>query len=244
MGSLGKHIGDVTLMCESDYGSNRAKPRIALEGYPSVWVFDMRSSLTKNMGLISRKKEVAKFLSDIRNDGRYRLRPLEYQTFDRTTPELLMGIMRRRVAEGEEGVVIKYPFDSVLDMETWLKRKKEVEVDMVCMGFNESDADWHAIDWDKLGMDGPPDSMVGAIIGGLYKEDGKLHPACLVGAMELDLRIDAAVNPNKFIGKVFVAKGFEWFSKTGSLRHPSFIRWRDDKPATECNMKQKPRLIL
>ena len=244
-GSLGKVIGDMTLMCESDYGSNRAQERIHRVGHPSVWIFDVRSSFTSQMGLLKRKAEIARFIADIPNDGKYKLETLEYQVLEHgTSPDELTRLMEQKVETGEEGLVIKYPLDVPMSIETWLKRKKELEIDMVCMGFEESKADWHAIDWKARGFEVPPSSMVGAVVGGLYWPDGFLKPACSIGAMDLELRIEAALNPVKFIGRVFTAKGFEWFRDTGALRHPSFIGWRDDKPKEDCNFLQKPRLIL
>jgi len=245
-GSLGKVIGNMTLMCESDYGSNRAQPRIKREGHPSVWIFDIRAPFTSEMNLIRRKEEIARFIADIPNDGFYELRSLEYQVLDHgTSPEEILGMMKQKVESGEEGLVIKYPLDSRLENETWLKRKKELEADFVCLGFEESEADWHAIDWKSRGFVGKPDKLVGAVVGGLYFQDGALKRAVSVGALNLELRIEASLNPGKFIGKVFTVKGFEWYrDESGAMRHPSFIGWRDDKPAVDCNLQQKPRLIL
>ena len=46
-------------------------------------------------------------------------------------------------------------------------------------------------------------------------------------------------NAEDYIGKVFTAKGNGWYP-SGSIRHPKFKGWRDDKKADECSIEQIP----
>ena len=44
---------------------------------------------------------------------------------------------------------------------------------------------------------------------------------------------------DSYIGKVFTAKGNSWYP-SGSVRHPKFKEWRDDKTPEECTLEQIP----
>jgi len=100
------------------------------------------------------------------------------------------------------------------------RMKAEVTMDYVCIGFLESDSDTYA------------GNGVASVIGGLYV-DGDLIKKCKVSGLTDELRREFYANPNKYVGRVFEAKGKK-VSKKGALRHPDFIRWRDDKSPVEC----------
>lgn len=51
--------------------------------------------------------------------------------------------------------------------------------------------------------------------------------------MSDDQRLEFGKNGDAYIGKVVEVAGFEVFD-SGSMRHPSFVRVRDDKDAKEC----------
>ena len=63
--------------------------------------------------------------------------------------------------------------------------------------------------------------------------NGELKEVANVSGMKEDVRY--AFNPNEDIGRVIEVKAQEIASK-GRLRHPRFIRWRDDKPQKECTI--------
>ena len=101
-------------------------------------------------------------------------------------------------------------------------RMKRVETaDFVCTGFNAGSGQWV----DRFC----------SVRGGLYTH-GDLNTVCNVGGLSDAQRADVTAHPLKFIGRVFEAEGKGRF-ESGALRHPSFLRWRDDKRPTECTWK-------
>lgn len=105
------------------------------------------------------------------------------------------------------------------------RMKAETTADYVCIGFKESDSDTY-MGWG-----------VACVIGGLYDGD-ELVKICKVSGLTNDLRKEFFDHPDKYVGRVFEAEGKK-ISKKGALRHPNFLRWRDDKPATDCVVPSK-----
>lgn len=68
--------------------------------------------------------------------------------------------------------------------------------------------------------------------GGLYV-DGELVKRCSVPGMNDEQRREFLQNKDKYVGRVFECHGKK-ISKKGSVRHPEFIRWRDDKDPEDC----------
>ncbi|MCG8435899.1 MAG: hypothetical protein MJA83_17895 [Gammaproteobacteria bacterium] len=100
------------------------------------------------------------------------------------------------------------------------RMKRQVTMDYVCMGFEDSDSDTYQ-GWG-----------VASVVGGLFV-DGKLQQVCRVSGLTDELRGDFFINREHYVGTVFEATGKK-VSKRGSLRHPNFIRWRDDKLPELC----------
>lgn len=100
------------------------------------------------------------------------------------------------------------------------RMKRRVTVDYVFLGIEESDSDTYR-GWGAA-----------AIVGGLYV-DGELTRVCKVSGLTNELRKDLFDNRDKYVGRVFEAQGKK-LSKRGALRHPDFLRWRDDKRAEDC----------
>lgn len=103
------------------------------------------------------------------------------------------------------------------------RMKRAVSMDYVCMGFEDSDSDTYA-GWG-----------VASILGGLYI-DGSLVQVCRVPGITDELRAEFFNNREKYVGRVFEAHGKRVF-KSGALRHPEFIRWRDDKLPKDCVLR-------
>lgn len=120
---------------------------------------------------------------------------------------------------GFEGIVFKKSTDTYLDA-TWPRCKRTFTMDYVCMGFNEGGGKYKG--------------MAGSIRGGLYV-DGVLTEICSVGGLTDIMRQFMWSNPDDFVGRVFEARGFGLFP-SGALRHPSFLCFRDDKPAQDCKL--------
>jgi len=121
-------------------------------------------------------------------------------------------------SKGFEGLVFKQgslPYHS----SALGRMKKKITIDYVVMGFTEG----------KNRLEG----TLGAIEGGLFV-DGKLKKVCTVGGGFSDFdRHSIWKNRANLIGKVFEATGKVLFD-SGALRHPTFIRFRDDKKSGEC----------
>lgn len=107
-------------------------------------------------------------------------------------------------------------------------------------------------DWWKL----KPYATIDCIVGGITPGKGKLSG--LTGALQLYLldqdgkRVDVGEVGTGFaqhercfgvevIGKV-IEVAAEGIGRLGGLKFPSFIRWRDDKPAEECTIDQLENL--
>ena len=100
------------------------------------------------------------------------------------------------------------------------RMKANFTMDYVCMGFEESDS----ITYAGIG--------VKSVLGGLYHGE-KLVQTCRVGGLTAEQREEFLDNPDRYIGRTFEAEGKK-LSKRKSLRHPNFIRWRDDKDPKDC----------
>lgn len=70
--------------------------------------------------------------------------------------------------------------------------------------------------------------MVGSLLVSVYR-DGALVEIAAVSGMDDETRREAASS----VGRVVEVEYMEIASQ-GRLRHPRFLRWRDDKPANEC----------
>lgn len=82
--------------------------------------------------------------------------------------------------------------------------------------------------WRKLGCPPTHDTLV--VAGQKYElvEFGQVA----LGDEETSLAVTK--EPEIFLGKVMEVKANDRFQNTGRLRHPVFIRWRDDKAVEEC----------
>lgn len=71
-------------------------------------------------------------------------------------------------------------------------------------------------------------------------EDGKLNHIASVGS-GFDLVYRTTVKPDALIGRVCEV-AYDSVAGQGRLRHPRFLKWRDDKTSSECTMDQiKPK---
>jgi bifunctional non-homologous end joining protein LigD len=129
------------------------------------------------------------------------------------------------ISQGGEGLIIK----DLEDLEYrpgfkspyWYKIKKHVSMDYVINGYTET----NSADFAEKGW-------IGGILGGLYVGT-ELVNKVTVGSMSHQWRAEFSRNGNKYLGQVMEVAGFEIF-KSGATRHPSFLRVRDDKKASEC----------
>jgi ATP-dependent DNA ligase len=130
------------------------------------------------------------------------------------------------VDKGFEGLVCKStkgPFGY-----GWGRIKREFEVDYVCMGFNESDAEKYR------------GRMVRSVKAGLYFGSELKHVGNIGGLDEKD-RAEMFLAQEAFAGRVFTASGKQVF-EGGVLRHPNFIGWHGDKLPENCTIESAEKV--
>ena len=116
--------------------------------------------------------------------------------------------------EDFEGLVLKQshaPYGA-----PWLRVKKVLTDDFIVMGFEQSKAPSKAGKAVKSvilgrGIGGTPRAVL-AVSGGFRRKE----------------LVDMYANPDKYMGRIAEIKGNRR-EKSGALRHPRFLRWRDDK---------------
>lgn len=148
------------------------------------------------------------------------------------TPEQKKQVLIDALVAGEEGVMIKdisKPYGK-----GWTKVKREARYDVIVVGYDppeqfslkKGDAVPTETKFFKMGW-------IGAIKFGQYR-DGKLVHYGQTSGMTEAVRQEVSENQEKCLGRAFEIAAQERFPATGKFRHPRFIRWRDDKPASEC----------
>lgn len=191
--------------------------------YKHIYLFDATEIQTVDISkksLLDRRAAIADFVADCKGTalaGRVHLAhqwPIEGAS----------DLWKAYVVDGDfEGLVFKNSqasFGSTIG-----RMKRNVTADYVCLGFDASDS----VTYKGWG--------VAAILGGQYV-DGKLEQVCKVSGLTAEWRKEFYDHPDRYIGCVFEAKGKQLF-RSGALRHPNFVRWRDDKPAESCVLRSK-----
>lgn len=117
-------------------------------------------------------------------------------------------------AKGLEGYVLKS-----MNYLGWCKVKAQEAVDCVCTGIEPGK--------------GKYEGLVGSLEGSVYN-NGELVVVANVSGMTDDERKAMSMND---AGRVFEV-AYQYVGAKGKLRHPRFVRWRDDKPAKECTWDQ------
>lgn len=125
--------------------------------------------------------------------------------------------------DGWEGLVFKSsasPYG-----QTWARMKRRRTMDYVVMHVNPGGEGTRYAD------------VAGSVQGGLWV-NGTLVSVCSVGGLNDDQRREFWEQRDVLPGRVFEAEGAALFPG-GALRHPNFLRWRNDKPADECTWPRK-----
>ncbi len=128
--------------------------------------------------------------------------------------------------EAYEGLIFKKSMANYHEPKAWARLKGVVEIDYICLAMGDADPD------SKYA------GKVGSVIGSLADK------VCAVkcGGLSEELREEFTEHPERYIGQVFTAKGNGWYP-SGSIRHPKFLRWRDDKDIDDCLYAQIPEII-
>jgi ATP-dependent DNA ligase len=115
-----------------------------------------------------------------------------------------------------EGFVLKQS-----NLQDWAKFKYEATIDLVVTGFKDGK--------------GKNEGFVGSLI--CSTSEG--HEVANAGGMDDETRW--AIREADDLGRVVEIK-YQYVGANGRLRHPRFVRWRDDKKCTECPASQDPKL--
>ena len=78
--------------------------------------------------------------------------------------------------------------------------------------------------------------------GAGQRERIHFNPEVTCGGLTEAMRQVFTENPEVYIGQVFKAKGNTWYP-SGSIRHPKFLHWRDDKDVEDCTYDQIPKSV-
>lgn len=111
---------------------------------------------------------------------------------------------------------------------TWftelVKLKQRVQDDFVVMGFTEGEGQFYG--------------YLGSLTLGQYDSDGVLREVMSVGGGFTTPERQLIFNKQTdYQGRVCLVEGKSRFT-SGALRHPTFIRWRDDKDPKQCTLKR------
>lgn len=157
---------------------------------------------------INRRSKLMDFINDNKNDY-IRIVPV----IGSSDIEDVDSAFSDAINVGWEGLVIKTSNGAYKDSE-WAKKKAEKTYDYVITGFINSES-------EKYKGKGIAAIKLGLYDGDCLEEVGKCS------GMSDFWRSEFYNDTEKFINKVIEVKGQEMFS-TGSLRHPNFVRIRDD----------------
>lgn len=217
---------DTVLVGEMMFGTE-AGTREALElGHHKAYVFDIlrhEGVDISSQSLLDRKKILTAVFKNCRfNPDWIELAPYKVEF----CAKKVSAQFKKIVDNGGEGVIAKsiseseaYKFGGKTKF--WYKIKKNTTMDYVIMGYRDT----NSAEFAKKGW-------IGAIVCGLY-ENGKLVEKVDVGSMDFYTRDLISRNKDKYIGSVIEVGGND-ITKTGSSRHPFFIRFREDKDASQC----------
>jgi ATP-dependent DNA ligase len=124
-------------------------------------------------------------------------------------------------AKGLEGAIVKdrvMPYMRGKRGHGWFKIKGTEECDVIIT------------DLPKNG-NGKYIGLVGHMIVSQYDEDNLVQVAS-VNCPDDATRKDMTLNPDKYVGRVLTLKHYGKI--IDGFRHPNFVKWRPDKPSTDC----------
>jgi bifunctional non-homologous end joining protein LigD len=123
---------------------------------------------------------------------------------------------------GYEGAMVKRldsAYSSGVRSKNWIKLKANDLADVVVMGYKPGESSFAG--------------MIGAVEFGQYDDQGNLVNRGRCSGMDMATRRDITANQTEYIGRVFSCS-YMTIMPSGALRHPQFKKWRDDKPAEDC----------
>ncbi len=127
---------------------------------------------------------------------------------------------------GKEGIMLKRLDATYVEggrpSNNWFKDKKSATFDCVVLGFSKGAGKYN--------------TLVGAVIFGQYR-NGKLIQLGQASGMNDSTRSLMSRYPEQYLGRVAEIKGMERL-KSGSIRHPQFVRIRTDKQPSDCQWNE------
>ena len=131
--------------------------------------------------------------------------------FNMTTNDTQESLCKDAIDLDIEGWVLKNA-----NYTSWWKVKPTKDIDVIVTGFKDGDGKF-------LGL-------VGALKCSLLV-NGEMHEIASVSGMDDETRLD--IDEKKDLNRVCEVE-YQHLGNGHRLIHPRFIRWRDDKPFTEC----------
>jgi ATP-dependent DNA ligase len=146
---------------------------------------------------------------------------MEWVVPARTCPINRVGTLWKHVESGKlEGLVFRSSTDTYRDAEIG-RVKATVTTDYVVMDLEPGS--------------GRLADTLGTMVCGVYS-GRRLVEKCRIGGGFTDqLRDEIWKSPRRYVGRVVEARGYQLFD-SGALRHPQFVRFRDDKLPRECRL--------
>jgi bifunctional non-homologous end joining protein LigD len=130
------------------------------------------------------------------------------------------------LASGKEGIMIKRLDATYIEggrpSNNWIKAKKSRCFDCVILGFSKGAGKYN--------------TQIGAVIFGQYR-NGKLIQLGQASGMTDSIRGLMSKYPEQYLGRVVEIKGMQRL-KSGSIRHPQFVRIRTDKRPSDCQWNE------
>ena len=132
--------------------------------------------------------------------------------------------LSRIIDDGGEGIMLKNItgkyHQGKRPEHNWYKIKRNITSDVIIMGFEPGNGKYKG--------------LIGSIIFGLYdRPGGEVHKVGACSGMDDAMRVKMSKSPAAFLGKVIEVSAMETTS-SGALRHPQFVRMRDDKDPRMC----------
>lgn len=150
-----------------------------------------------------------------------------------------MGAIKKRFCDsemkaGREGIILKNKNSAY--GENWIKVKARKTFDVICMGYADATKETAKVSGGVSLSKYYKNGWVGAIKFGMYFK-GELVEIGQTSGMNEEVRAEVSLNKKKYIGRVLEIEGQE-ILKSGSIRHPRFIQWRDDKNPKDCLLER------
>lgn len=186
----------------------------------TYFVFDMpfwNGEDLRSKPYVYRRRMLETFLAELGNPY---IKPMPQFTGD------IHAAFKQVVAEGGEGLIVKdrhAPYG-----QGWAKYKKSADVSGFIIGFKEGKGQFSG--------------FIGAVEIGVYGPSGAVESIGWASGFTNALREAISADKQSYLGRVVDVFAQE-ISTQNKLRHPTFHRFRDEMPKTECTLAKIKRDI-